>query len=119
MNNLAGTIAAQGDLAGARALLDEAIETLHREFGPNDPDALTALANLAALLWQHGDRSEAYWLQQQVVECGGRRLARRMPAPAPQSPFSRRCTGTGCRNPRWRAQPGRHLDVCSFDINEA
>jgi len=26
------------------------------------------LANLAALLWQHGDRSEAYWLQQQVVE---------------------------------------------------
>ena len=51
-------------------ILNEApnLETLHREFGPNDPDALTVLANLAALLWQHGDRSEAYWLQQQVVE---------------------------------------------------
>jgi hypothetical protein len=68
MNNLAGTIAAQGDLAGARALLDSAIETLHREFGPNDPDTLTALANLAAVLWQYGERGEAYWLQSQVVD---------------------------------------------------
>ena len=36
--------------------------------------SLTALGNLAAILWQFGERGEAYWLQCHVVET--RRRAR-------------------------------------------
>ena len=82
MNNLAGTIAAQGDLAG-RGRCSIGDRDAAPGIGPNDPEALTVLANLAALLWQYGDRSEAYWLQQQVVdaEAGVWRGRCRRPAP--------------------------------------
>ena len=39
-----------------------------RRWGEEDGDALAAMGNLAAVLWQIGEREEAYWLQQQVVE---------------------------------------------------
>src|SRR6202035_830954 len=68
VNNLAGTIAAQGDFAGARELLASVLTTTCREFGEHHPDSLTTMSNLAAVLWQEGDRAEAYALQQQVVE---------------------------------------------------
>jgi hypothetical protein len=41
---------------------------LTRIFGEEDGDSLFAMGNLAALLWQEGERDEAYWLQHQVVE---------------------------------------------------
>ena len=37
-------------------------------WGEDDGDSLAAMGNLAAILWQMGERDEAYWLQQQVVE---------------------------------------------------
>ena len=37
-------------------------------WGEADGDSLAAMGNLAAILWQMGERDEAYWLQQQVVE---------------------------------------------------
>ena len=39
-----------------------------RLWGEDDGDSLAAMGNLAAILWQIGERDEAYWLQQQVVE---------------------------------------------------
>jgi ATP/maltotriose-dependent transcriptional regulator MalT len=68
LNNLAGTVAAEGDLAGARELLESAIAAMTRLWGEEDGDCLAAMGNLAAVLWQMGEREEAYWLQQQVVE---------------------------------------------------
>ena len=38
------------------------------EYGEQDPDNLSAMGNLAAILWQEGDLAEAYELQRQVVE---------------------------------------------------
>jgi len=37
-------------------------------FGEQHPDSLTAMSNLAAILWQRRDREEAYALQQHVVD---------------------------------------------------
>ena len=72
VNNLAGTVASQGDFAGARELLISVLATACREFGEQHPDSLTTMGNLAAVLWQEGDRAEAYALQQQVVEMRSR-----------------------------------------------
>jgi hypothetical protein len=68
VNNLAGTVAAQGDFTRARELLASVLATTCREFGEHHPDSLTTMSNLAAVLWQEGERAEAYALQQQVVE---------------------------------------------------
>jgi len=72
INNLAGTVASQGDLAAARELLEAVLATACREFGEQHPDSLTAMSNLAAILWQEGDRAEAYALQQHVAEMQSR-----------------------------------------------
>jgi hypothetical protein len=37
-------------------------------FGAEDGDTLTAMGNLAGLLWQEGERDEAFSLQEQVAE---------------------------------------------------
>ncbi len=72
INNLAGTISAQGDFTRARELLVSVLATTCREYGEQHPDSLTTMSNLAAILWQEGDRAEAYALQQQVVEMRSR-----------------------------------------------
>ena len=36
--------------------------------GESDRETLMAMGNLAATLWQFGERGEAYWLQRQLVE---------------------------------------------------
>ncbi len=48
------------------------LATTCREYGEQHPDSLTTMSNLAAILWQEGDRAEAYALQQQVVEMRSR-----------------------------------------------
>jgi len=44
------------------------VVTSCREFGEQHADSLTAMGNLAGILWQQGDQGEAYALQQHVVE---------------------------------------------------
>jgi len=61
-------VAAEGDFDAARELLETAIAAMTRLWGEDDGDSLAAMGNLAAILWQIGERDEAYWLQQQVVE---------------------------------------------------
>ena len=68
INNLAGTVAAQGDVAGARIALQRVIAITTREYGERDPDCITAMGNLAGILWQDGDWDEAYELQREVVD---------------------------------------------------
>ena len=60
--------ARSGDAVDPRALLETAIEELHRQFGEGDSDTVASVGNLAAILWQFGERGEAYWLQAQLVE---------------------------------------------------
>jgi hypothetical protein len=68
INNLAGTISAQGDLDAACDLLEGVMASSCHLFGEQHPDSLTAMSNLAAILWQRRDREEAYALQQHVVD---------------------------------------------------
>ena len=50
MNNLAWTLKAQGELAGARKLEERALEAMVRLLGQEHPDTLTAMNNLAQTL---------------------------------------------------------------------
>jgi hypothetical protein len=68
INNLAGTFAAEGHLGTAEALLRETIATSCRVLGDQHPDTLTAMGNLASVLWQEGNQEEAYAVQYSVAE---------------------------------------------------
>ncbi len=71
MNNLAFTLWKQGDLAGARKLLEQLLEVRRRLQGEDHPDTLISMNNLASTLWQQGDLAGARKLLEQVLE--GRR----------------------------------------------
>ena len=47
MNNLAGTLSAQGDLVGARKLQEETLAVCRRVLGAEHPNRLTSMNNLA------------------------------------------------------------------------
>jgi hypothetical protein len=49
MSNLAQTLYAQGDLAGARKLEEQVLEARGRLLGKEHPDTLTSMNNLASL----------------------------------------------------------------------
>jgi hypothetical protein len=59
MNNLAGTLRAQGDLAGARTLLEQDLEVRRRILGEEHPDTLISMDNLAKTLRAQGDLAGA------------------------------------------------------------
>ena len=50
MSNLAETLCAQGDLAGARKLQEETLAIRRRVLGPEHPATLTSMNNLAETL---------------------------------------------------------------------
>ena len=60
-----------------------------RLFGEQHPDSLTAMSNLAAILWQRADREEAYALQQHVVDIKRRVHGETDPATRARLKFSR------------------------------
>ena len=59
MNNLAGTLWALGDHAGARALYEPTLAALRRLLGDEHPDTLTSMNNLAETLRALGDHTAA------------------------------------------------------------
>jgi hypothetical protein len=63
MLNLAGTLYAQGDLAGARTLQEQVLEAMARLLGQEHPDTLTAMNNLAQTLYAQGDLAGVRTLQ--------------------------------------------------------
>jgi Flp pilus assembly protein TadD len=59
MSDLAGTLYAQGDLAGARKLQEQVLEARRRLLGEEHPDTLAATTNLAGTLYAQGDLAGA------------------------------------------------------------
>jgi hypothetical protein len=71
MNDLASTLRAQGDHAGARRLEERVLEARTRVLGEEHPDTLTSMNNLAVTLWEQGDHAAALRLLRQCLS--GRR----------------------------------------------
>jgi hypothetical protein len=57
MNNLALTLGAQGDWAGARKLHEETLDIRRRVLGPEHPDTLTSAWNLLGTLQDLGEHA--------------------------------------------------------------
>jgi tetratricopeptide (TPR) repeat protein len=68
MGNLAETLRAVGDLAGARSLQEAALETERRILGDEHPGTLTSISNLALTLSALGDLAGARSFQEAVLE---------------------------------------------------
>ncbi|HRF06966.1 FxSxx-COOH system tetratricopeptide repeat protein, partial [Accumulibacter sp.] len=79
MNNLAGTLRAQGDLAGARALQEQALAVSRRVLGEEHPATLTSMNNLAGTLRAQGDLAGARALQEQALAVRRRVLGEEHP----------------------------------------
>ncbi|MCK9387384.1 MAG: toll/interleukin-1 receptor domain-containing protein, partial [Sulfuritalea sp.] len=67
MNNLASTLLAQGDLAGALELQKSVLATQRRLLGAEHPHTLTSMNNLAETLRAQGDLAGALELQQSAL----------------------------------------------------
>lgn len=79
MNNLALTLHAQGDLAGARGLQEQVLDLRRRVLGAEDPETFTAMNNLAGTLWAQGDLASARGLQEHVLDLHRRVLGAEHP----------------------------------------
>jgi len=66
LGNLASTLKAQGDLAGARALQEQVLVLRRKIQGEEHPDTLTSKGNLAGTLGAQGDLADARALQQRT-----------------------------------------------------
>jgi hypothetical protein len=67
MNNLAITLRAQGDLAGAQALQEQVVAVSRRVLSEEHPNTLTSMNNLADTLGAQGDLAGARALQEQAL----------------------------------------------------
>jgi uncharacterized protein (DUF2267 family) len=79
MNNLAGTLLQQRDLAGARQLQQQVLEAMRRVLGEEHPDTLRAMQNLTITLWLQGDQVGARQLMGQALEAMRRVLGENHP----------------------------------------
>ena len=79
MNNLAETLRAQGDLAGARELHEQALEVRRRMLGEEHPDTLMSRNNLAETLHAQGDLAGARELHEWALEVSRRVLGAEHP----------------------------------------
>ena len=59
MNNLAETLGAQGDHAGARRIQGRVLEVMTRVLGAEHPTTLTSMNNLAVTLYYIGETGAA------------------------------------------------------------
>ncbi len=59
LNNLGSVLGAEGDLAGARAHLERAVQVAEAAFGPDHADVGTCLNNLGSVLQDQGDLAGA------------------------------------------------------------
>jgi len=79
MSNLAGTLMAQGDLAGARRLRETALEICKRVLGEEHPATLTSMNNLASTLRAQGDLPGARSLEETALGARERVLSEEHP----------------------------------------
>jgi len=80
MNNLAGTLKAQGNLTDARKFEEAALAVRCRVFGEEHQDTLTVMNNLAHTFWMQGDLSGARKLEETVLAARRRLLGDTHPA---------------------------------------
>jgi uncharacterized protein (DUF2267 family) len=80
LSNLALTMQALGDLAGAQDVNQRVLEARRRLLGPEHPHTLTSMSNLAGTLQALGDLAGARELHQQVLDAYRRRLGPKHPA---------------------------------------
>ncbi len=78
-SNLAATMSALGDLAGARALLEEVLEAFSRTLPQGHHDLQAARINLAGTIKAQGDLAGARVLEEAVLEVFSRTLPRDHP----------------------------------------
>ncbi len=89
MNNLAQTLYAQGDLAGARKLQEQVLEAMTRLLGKEHPNTLTSMLNLAQMLQAEGDSAGAERHAQPGADAAsGRRFCRGRAPPPPGARMS-------------------------------
>jgi tetratricopeptide (TPR) repeat protein len=67
MSNLAETLRALGDLAGARDLHQQVLDTSQRVLGPDHPDIAKRLSDLANVLYDQRDRDGALSLRERAL----------------------------------------------------
>jgi tetratricopeptide (TPR) repeat protein len=79
LQNLAGTLYAQGDLRGARRLYERVLEARTRLLGEEHPDTLRTLQNLAVTLKAQGDLPGARRLYERALEAMTRLLGEEHP----------------------------------------
>ena len=79
MNNLALTLSAQGDLAGARSLQEQVLAVSRRVLGEEHPDTLGSMNNLANTLRAQGDLAGARSLHEQALAVRRRVLGEEHP----------------------------------------
>ena len=79
MSNLATTLLAQCDLAGARKIQEQVLEISRKVLGAEHPDTLTSMNNLAETLRAQGDLARAKDVHEQVIEISRKVLGAEQP----------------------------------------
>jgi tetratricopeptide (TPR) repeat protein len=79
MNNLAITLASQGDLGGAHALDEQALSLRKRVLGKEHPDTLSSMNSVAERLREQGDLGAARALHEQTLSMQRRALGEEHP----------------------------------------
>jgi tetratricopeptide (TPR) repeat protein len=73
LETLAGALEAQGELPAARQLHEQALEVSRRTLGPEHPNTLTSMSNLARVLEAQGAQQQAEEIRQQLRAAQQRR----------------------------------------------
>ena len=68
MNNLAASLHSQGDLPGARSLMERVLELRRRSSGERHPDTLATMNNLAAIAMGQSDYAAAKTLLERSLD---------------------------------------------------
>jgi tetratricopeptide (TPR) repeat protein len=74
MNNIAGTLKAQGNLSEAPEIHEKVLESQRRILGEDHPNTLTSMNNLAETLKAQGKLSEAREMHKKALESSRRIL---------------------------------------------
>jgi hypothetical protein len=72
LNTEAGVLSDQGDVVGACQLMQEVVGIHRRLLGPQHPDTLSLMSNLASALLLSGNPAQALGLAQEVLEASRR-----------------------------------------------
>ena len=94
MNNLAETLHAQGDLAGARQLQERVLEERRGVLGEEHPETLTAMSNLAATLHDQGELTATR--PPKPMHRPGPKIGRNEPCPCGSGKKYKKCHGANC-----------------------